>query len=215
MSSGEITLQSNNNDKIQSYSVGEIRNLSLADFDETSKTGANSVQMEKNGTTASIGAGNTDYEARPAYNEKEARPAYDQSEASSVTEEDLEAKPQTILVQSRDFENTSTFNFTDSLNDTRQGTLRGQVFDTLRELEMGALEEQRIEDAIRGYGQNTRDEYLRGSNDLHDNHQDGDKVPTRITLMMPSVADEDSSEEFYLEGDEMNSHEEDEGTFSD
>eukprot|EP00794_Sanderia_malayensis_P020450 gene20450-22466_t len=202
LSSGEMTSTVNNTiERIPTFSVGEVRNLSVGDLNPPSRLDSNSVfAMSNNDEMPS-----TDDEIKfkidqydSEINGKKSSRFDDKSdnETVHVPESDNEASreqlpPRAIMVQSRDFDTTATFNFTDSLNDTKMATLK--------DFDFGTLDEQQIEEA---------DE---SAQNFTGKQTDEAKVPTKITLMIPSVADEDSSDdEFTIEGD-ANSYEDEAG----
>ena len=101
-------------------------------------------------------------------------------------------RPRTILVQSGNFDTMSSFNFTDSLNEQKLDSFNGQ--GTVGEAE------ERYSDATQP-GKEVRD-----VDDMSIKNQVDNRPPTKITLTIPSVADEDSSDELTLEGDDIYSH---------
>ena len=100
----------------------------------------------------------------------------------------------TILVQSGNFGTTSTFNFTDSLNEPR----------------IGVVSEQKTADVMYGRTVNEQRSKINeneiAKEDIPQSRPSGDKQPTKITLMIPSVADEDSSDNMTIEGVEHSNY---------
>lgn len=94
----------------------------------------------------------------------------------------------TILVQSGNFGTTSTFNFTDSLNEPRRDVGNDQKINDVMDEGSVSEERSRISDGI--------------ANDEVKRQPSVDKQPTKIMLMIPSVADEDSCDDITLEGDD-------------
>jgi len=96
----------------------------------------------------------------------------------------------TILVQSGNFGTTSTFNFTDSLNEPH----------------INVVSEQKVNDVMDGRSVNEQRSEISDNEiakeDAPQSRPSGDKQPTKITLMIPSVADEDSSDNMTIEGGE-------------
>ena len=91
----------------------------------------------------------------------------------------------TILVQSGNFGTTSTFNFTDSLNEPRGDVANEQKINDVIDV---SEERSEISDDV--------------AKDVAQRQPSGDKQPTKIMLMIPSVADEDSSDDITLERDD-------------
>ena len=108
------------------------------------------------------------------------------------SENAYERGPNTILVQSGNFGTASTFNFTDSLNEPRGDVLREQRLDEVTD--EGSLIEKQNELSV-----NIAEDGLQRK-------LSADKQPTKIMLMIPSVADEDSTDDVSLEGDEAYSN---------
>ena len=96
----------------------------------------------------------------------------------------------TILVQSGNFGTTSTFNFTDSLNEPH----------------INVVSKQKVNDVMDGRSVNEQRSEISDNEiakeDIPQSRPTGDKQPTKITLMIPSVADEDSSDNMTIEGGE-------------
>lgn len=92
--------------------------------------------------------------------------------------------PNTILVQSGNFGTASTFNFTDSLDEPRTNVAPEQRIDDVTD--DNSLTEQNSDSA----------------EDLLPARISSEKQPTKITLMIPSVADEDSGDDITVEGDD-------------
>lgn len=101
----------------------------------------------------------------------------------------FERGPNTILVQSGNFGTASSFNFTDSLNEPHTDALREQKIDDVIDEHSLIEEGERSELSSEGSGEPMQ------------KGLPADKQPTKIMLMIPSVADEDSADEVTFEGD--------------
>ena len=96
--------------------------------------------------------------------------------------------PNAILVQSGNFGTTSTFNFTDSLNEPRGNKVDEEKASDVMDQETMSEERSEISEDI--------------AKDPLQKQSSGDRQPTKIMLMIPSVADEDSYDDVTVEGGE-------------
>ena len=128
--------------------------------------------------------------------ESRSSPERDDTEGDLL--EDTLEKPRTILVQSGNFGTASTFNFTDSLNEQNFGTLNEQDLKNV-------INDNSIDASAIGRDSGPSS----NADDVFDNRQigGGEKPPTKITLTIPSVADEDSEGDMTIEGEDVYSNE--------
>ncbi|XP_065058983.1 protein TALPID3-like isoform X3 [Rhopilema esculentum] len=205
LSAGEMAASNSNISHPQSYSIGEVRNLP---FNNGNSPSTNEMpnrfrkdmpdneairRTNSQGLVADTQRAMRNFDTSEELKSVDRSPEIEgnQHEQSEDAENGLE-RPRTILVQSGNFDTMSSFNFTDSLNEQRLDSFNGQ--GTVGEAE------ERSPDA------NQPAKEVRDFVDMSTKNQVDNRPPTKITLTIPSVADEDSSDELTLEGDDIYSH---------
>ena len=128
----------------------------------------------------------------------ESRSSLERDDTEGDLLEDTLEKPRTILVQSGNFGTASSFNFTDSLNEQNVRTLNEQDL-------INVINDNSIDASVAGRDSGPSSD----ADDVFDNRQrsGAEKPPTKITLMIPSVADEDSEDDMTIEGEDVYSNE--------